>query len=101
MPPNYRQQQGAPLLTHERRGIVVLVAAVVAAGVGLGVWGLTSTGGSGKGKCVSVLVASSTGGSELRHCGEAARSWCATQATSSGAVAEQAREACRRAGFVP
>ncbi|MDA8300871.1 MAG: hypothetical protein M0005_04860 [Actinomycetota bacterium] len=103
MPPNYRQQQGAPLSGRERRGFAVLAGVVVAAGVGLGTWGLAAGGGpsTAQGKCVSVLVASSTGGGELRHCGKGARNWCTTQASTAGTVAAEATAACRREGFLP
>ena len=81
----------------------MLAGVVVAAGVGLGTWGLAAGDGppAAQGKCVSVLVASSTGGAELRHCGEDARHWCSIQASSSGTVAADASAACRREGFLP
>jgi hypothetical protein len=100
MPPNYRQQQGAPLLAHERRGAVLLAGLLVAAGAVAGFWELSSAGnGSPAGRCVSIVVASSTGGGELRRCGKQARTWCAGQARPTGPFASQAQEACRRAGF--
>jgi hypothetical protein len=101
VPPNYRQQQGAPLLAHERTGMAVLLGVLSAAGVGVGAWAVASAGGPGGARCVSVLVASSTGGGELRHCGQEARVWCAREAVATGSVAAAARAACRRADLLP
>lgn len=102
MPPNYREQQGRPLESHERKGLVVLAAAVVVIGAGLGTWTVVGGGGAHpKGKCVSVMVGSSTGGGQLQQCGAAARSWCAEEATVAGPLASEVRAACRRQGFLP
>jgi hypothetical protein len=107
MPPNYRQQQGHELTSNEKRGTVVLGAVVLLAGAGLGVWALAGggSGGSGsgtsaKGPCVSVGIPSSTGGSEVRQCGDDARKWCAAEATGSGLVASEVKAACKHAGLL-
>jgi hypothetical protein len=106
MPPNYRQQQGQALTRNERRGTVVLGAVVLLTGAGLGIWALAgggsaSGGGSNaKGPCVSVDIPSSTGGGEVRQCGEDARKWCATEATGSGLVASEVKAACKHAGLL-
>jgi hypothetical protein len=101
VPPNYRQQQGEPLQSHERKGALMLAGVVVAAAAGLGIWGLSAGGGAKPdGKCVSFSIASSTGGAVLRHCGADARTWCAAEATAKGTLADEIRGACRRAGFV-
>jgi len=104
VPPNYRQQQGKPLATSERRGLVALIGAVVVAGAALGIWTLAGDGsarppGQAGGHCVSIVVASSTGGATARHCGLGARSWCAGMATASGAYASAAQAACLKAGM--
>jgi hypothetical protein len=102
VPPNYRQGQGAPLRDKEKRSLALLAGLLVAVGTGLGSWALASAGsGPAAGKCVSVVVASSTGGGELRYCGTQARRWCAATAQLSRAVAPAAEVACRRAGFLP
>ncbi len=103
MPPNYRQQQGQALTRNERRGTVVLGAAVLLAGAGLGIWALAGGGSattSQKGPCVSVDIPSSTGGGEVRQCGDDARTWCATEATGGGLVASEVKAACKRAGLL-
>jgi hypothetical protein len=102
MPPNYRQYEGSPLARSERRAGWAVAVAVVVIGAGLGLWQVAGGGGGGpKGRCVSINVASSTGGAFLQHCGPGARAWCATQARLTGEVAVQARAACRRDGFLP
>ena len=105
MPPNYRQQQGQALTSNEKRGTVVLGAVVLLTGAGLGIWALVGGGSGGgstsvKGPCVSVAIPSSTGGGEVRQCGDAARQWCATEATGSGLVASEIKAACRHAGLL-
>ena len=71
MPPNYRQ--GEPLSRRERRGVALLAALVLLAGTGVGIWEVAKPrpGGS-TGRCVSVMVASSTGGAVVTHCGRSA-----------------------------
>ncbi|HTT92176.1 MAG TPA: hypothetical protein VMF65_21655 [Acidimicrobiales bacterium] len=103
MPPNYRQQQGQPLTSNERRGTVVLGVVVLLAALGLGIWALAGLGGakSPKGPCVSAVIASSTGGGTTRFCGADARSWCASETQGTGPVAVQAQRACRRADLLP
>ena len=90
-----------PLSGRERRGLVVLAGVLVAAGAGIGGWELAAGNGvpAGQGQCVSVFVASSTGGGELRHCGQDAQKWCAAEASATGPLASQVRTACRRAGL--
>jgi hypothetical protein len=102
MPPNYRQQQGRPLTSNERRGTLILGVVVLVAAVGLGIWALAGLGGakSPKGPCVSAVIASSTGGGTVRYCGQQARSWCASETKGTGSVAVQAQRACRRAGLL-
>jgi hypothetical protein len=81
---------------------VVLAAAVVAIGAGLGTWAVVGGGGTHpKGKCVTVTVGSSTGGGRLQECGAAARSWCTEEATATGSLASLIRAACRHQGFLP
>jgi hypothetical protein len=101
VPPNYRQQQGLPLASHERRAAVAIVAAVVAAGVGLGAYEVAGGGGAHQGRCVTVVLASSTGGGSSTRCAQAAVTFCRAEATADNAVAAQAQAACRRAGLLP
>jgi hypothetical protein len=101
MPPNYRQHEGVPLARSERRAGWVVASVMVLIGAGLGIWEVAGSGGSASPKgCVSIVLASSTGGATLRRCGADARAWCAAEAKAAGAVAGQAQTACRRAGLL-
>ena len=99
MPPNYRQDQ--PLTGHDRKAALAVGAVIVLLGAGLGIWDLTgSAANSGQtGRCVSLVIASSTGGGTIRHCGLGARTWCAGESSLDGPVARQAQAACRQAGL--
>jgi hypothetical protein len=99
MPPNYRQAQDLPLARHERRGAWALVALIVVAAGAVGLWEVTGagTGPTPKGPCVSFTMPSSTGGSQVEHCGGGARRFCAQESKAGGAFAAQAQAACRRA----
>jgi hypothetical protein len=96
MPPNYRQD--VPLARNERKALFVLGAGIVLVGAALGAWQITGASGGAKlnGRCADMVVASSTGGAIIRHCGNDARSWCAAETRSAGAFASQAQAACRR-----
>ncbi len=100
MPPNYRQHEGLPLARSERRAGWAVAGVVVLIGAGLGIWQFAGGGASPKGSCVSINVASSTGGAFVQHCGADARTWCAAEARSAGIVAREAQSACRRDGFL-
>jgi len=87
-----------PLRWGRREKVVVaaLLAAVVVALAGLGVYALSS-GSRARSDCVDVTFASTLGGADLHGCGTRARAICA-----SGAFPHVSRElevACRRAGF--
>jgi hypothetical protein len=100
MPPNYREQQGQPLQSHERKGLVVLAVAVVLIAAAVGIWALAGGAPNHKGRCVTVSAAGPTGGGQLQECGSAARSWCQTESTATGTLAVEIRAACRHEGFL-
>jgi hypothetical protein len=101
MPPNYRQHDGVPLARSEKRAGWAVAVVVVLVGAGLGIWQLAGGGGTApKGPCVSINIASSTGGALVRHCGVDAHRWCSAEAKASGAVATQAQAACRQEGLL-
>ncbi len=102
MPPNYRQHEGLPLAPSERRAGWAVAVAVVVIGAGLGVWQVAGGGGgtAPKGPCVSINIASSTGGAFVSHCGASARTWCAAEAKATGQLAGEAQSACRKNGLL-
>jgi hypothetical protein len=98
--PPYSQPEREPLTRRERNGVLAVVATLLVAGGALGVWAAGSSGGgNGTGHCVSVVVAGSTGGETLHHCGAGARAWCASEATATGEIADEVKAACRQAGL--
>jgi len=101
MPPNYRQHEGLPLARSERRAGWAVAVGVVVIGAGLGIWQVAGGGGAApKGPCVSINIASSTGGALVAHCGADARTWCATEAKATGQLAGLAQAACRKKGLL-
>jgi len=81
----------------EKTIVGVLLACVVLAAVGLGVFALSS-GSPGRKDCISVTFASTLGGG-LRHaCGAEARTLCASPAAYR-TYGPQLADACRSAGF--
>jgi hypothetical protein len=96
------QAEGAIALTPRRKRLVYLVVAVlVLAGVGIGVWSGVSHdqyGPSGNG-CVTVTFASSTGGATDRYCGATAKAFCRSAFANSDRLSLLARPQCDLAGW--
>jgi hypothetical protein len=96
------QATGASSLTPKRKRFVYgAAAALVAAGVAIGVWSGVSHdqyGSSGNG-CVTLTFASSTGGSTSHYCGAAAKSFCQQAFTQSDRISLLARPQCDLAGW--
>lgn len=80
----------------EKAVVGALLAVVVLALAGLGVYGLSS-GGATRKDCIDVTFASTLGGAELKGCGERARQICASGSFHS--ISDELRVACGRAGF--
>lgn len=81
----------------EKTVVGALLAIVVLALVGLGVYGLSS-GGATRKDCIDVTFASTLGGAELKGCGQRAQRIC--ESGSFRSISDELRTACRRAGFV-
>jgi hypothetical protein len=96
------QIEGALSLSPRGKRIVYLVVGlVVAVGVGLAVWsGLShdryETSANG---CVSVTIASTTGGGTLSYCGAKAKAFCASAFAHSDRLSLLARPQCSLAGL--
>jgi hypothetical protein len=95
----HSQRLAQPLTSVQKR-VVALVAAAILAGATWAVVSPSSTPASRSG-CVSVVVASSTGGGLLQNCGAAARAWCRSELGRSDALAQLVLAQCRRAGLQP
>jgi hypothetical protein len=81
----------------ERNVVAALLACVVLAAIGLGVFALTS-GAPARKDCIEVTFASTLGGATEHACGGQARTVCATPGAFKS-VAAELRAACKRAGF--
>jgi hypothetical protein len=80
----------------ERVAVGGLLACIVLALAGLGIYGLTS-GSRARRDCVDVTFASTVGAAALDACGSQARQICASGAYRG--IKEDLRSACRRAGL--
>jgi hypothetical protein len=96
------QIEGARTMTpRTRRVVYIIVGAVLAVGVGIALWsGLSGdpaeTSANG---CVSVNVASTTGGGILHYCGKQAESFCRSAFAHADVVSIEARPQCDLAGL--
>ncbi len=93
----------APLTAtgRERRAIKVSVGLlIVACAVAVIVY--ASRGSTGT-RCVTVAVASYTGGVSIQRCGAQGAAWCrdAYRTTAQDSLASAVRSACRRTGYLP
>jgi hypothetical protein len=95
----HAQRLSQPLTRVQKRLIAVVLVSVLA----LAGWAIARSAAapSSSHGCVNVVVASSTGGNLLSHCGAAARRWCQSEFASSGALALRVQAQCRDAGLAP
>jgi len=93
------QRLAQPLTRTQKRAI----AAVLLISLALTGWVIASSRSAPLSShgCVVVVVAGSTGGGVLSHCGAAARAWCRTEFASSGSLALRIQAQCRDAGLAP
>lgn len=91
----HEQRLGSSLGPRDKHFLVAVTCALVL-GVGVSVYAYASRAPAPSNRgCVVVTIASSLGGTTLRNCGAAARSFCRAQARLNGEIAA----ACRRQGF--
>jgi len=81
----------------ERTAVIALVACLVLALIGLGVYGL-SGGSKARPDCIQVTFASTLGAAELHACGAQARHICASPGSYHGSEADL-RVSCEHAGL--
>jgi hypothetical protein len=85
----------------DKRRILLVVAAVVLVVAGAAIWGVLRPGSYGPSAdgCITVTLASSTGGSVLHQCGTAAKSTCKYAYAHSDRASVLTRAQCRLAGI--
>ena len=96
------QIEGTLSLTPRGKRIVYLVVAVVvAAGLAIGIWSAVSSDplATSANGCVSVTVASSTGGGILHYCGAQAKAFCRESFENSDRDSLLAQKQCDLAGL--
>jgi hypothetical protein len=96
------QIEGALALSPRGKRIVYLVvAAVLAVGLAVGIWSAVSSDpyGTSANGCVSLTVASSTGAGSLHYCGAQAKAFCQNSFAESTPLALAARQQCDLAGL--
>jgi len=95
-----RAEQATP---RDKRRILIVVAAIVAVLVGVGIWAAVRPGayGSSGNGCVTVTMPSSTGGALIHECGAAARTMCRHAFAAGDKVSMLTRPQCRLAGLAP
>ena len=82
---------------------MIAVAAILIALAGTAIWAAVRPGayGSSRDGCVTVTLASSTGGALIHECGARARTMCKQAFASSDKVSLLTRPQCRLAGLAP
>jgi hypothetical protein len=96
------QIEGTRSLTPRGKRIVYLVAAlVVAACTAIGIWSAVSSDplATSANGCVSVTIASATGGEIAHYCGAQAKALCREAFGNAGAIAVAEQKQCDLAGL--
>jgi hypothetical protein len=93
--------QAETATSRDRRGLVVVLAVVVAVFAGVAIWAAVRPGsyGASRNGCVTVNLPSSTGGALVHGCGSQARTMCANAYAGSGLAPGLTRQQCQLAGI--
>ena len=96
------QIEGALSLSPRGKRIAYLILAVIlAAGLGIGIWSAVSSDpyGTSANGCVSLTLPSTTGAGTLHYCGAQAKAFCRNSFAKSDPVSLAARPQCDLAGL--
>jgi hypothetical protein len=95
--------QAEPATRRDRRGLIIVLALIVAVFAGVAIWAAVRPGayGASRDGCVPVNVPTSTGGGLLHGCGAQARSMCSSAYAGTGIAPAATRQQCRLAGIRP
>jgi hypothetical protein len=94
-----RQTTPLPLNTPKARRILAIAALIAVLGVGALVWATSGSKTALGPGCISLTLASTTGGAQYHACGDGARAWCRQDGPKTTADAAKLRAACRREGY--
>jgi hypothetical protein len=92
-----------PLTRRQSRALLAVAVSFVLALVGVILYASLhgDSYGDARHGCISIVVASSTGGALLHECGSAARELCRAEDGLNDAFARLVQPHCRRAGYPP
>jgi hypothetical protein len=95
--------QARPASPRVKRVLLGAGLALVVVAVGAILWSAFNPGGYGTSKngCISVTLASSTGGSTIHQCGATAKATCRNAFTHGDRLSLLTRPQCRLAGLAP
>jgi len=83
-------------LTPRDMKVLAVVGVVATLGLGGGIFAAVDRGGSSaRGRCVTVVIPTTVGGSTIRKCGASAARFCRAEAPGHPRIGE----ACRREGY--
>jgi hypothetical protein len=99
--PFARQPAAEHVTSRDKRKIAAAVAAIGLVLAAIAVWAAVRPGayGSSKDGCITVTMASSTGGALIHQCGASARALCKRAYAATGKESMLIRPQCRLAGI--
>jgi hypothetical protein len=97
------QPRAEPATPRDRRILVIAVAAILLVLAATAIWAAVRPGayGSSRDGCITVTLASSTGGALIHECGAQARAMCKQAFARDDKVSLLTRPQCRLAGLAP
>jgi hypothetical protein len=97
------QPRAEPATRRDKRIVLIAVLVTLLALAGAGIWAAVRPGayGGSRDGCVTVTMASSTGGAVIHECGAQARSMCTQAFAHSDKLSLLTRPQCRLAGLAP
>jgi len=97
------QPRAEPTTARDRRILAITAVVILLVLAGTGIWAAVRPGayGSSRDGCVTVTLASSTGGALIHECGAEAKTMCRHAFASDDKVSLLTRPQCRLAGLAP
>jgi len=97
------QPPAEPATRHDKRILAIAIVVILLVLVATAVWAAVRPGayGSSRDGCITVTLASSTGGALIHDCGLQARSACKQAFAHDDRISLLTRPQCRLAGLAP